>query len=132
MLECHRHDESRAICKAIARQAEIVNDLQLINDLHFLRFRHQKLFSQDQLSSEPDIVHLWQTAAKVQKSRTEVLLQWYGVAASCDHWEDAQLVSNSGKPRTTLTAAGYGRLTERRSFGVELLILLHCDNSHAG
>lgn len=87
-----------------------MNDLHLINNLHFLRFRHQKLLSQDNLTSEPDIVHLWQTAAKVQKRRTGVLLQWFGIAVSCDHWEDAQLVSTLIRHRTTLILLGNGWL----------------------
>lgn len=132
LLECHRYEESRAVCKDIAHQTDVVNDLHLINDLHFLRFRHQKLLSQDQLSSEPDIIQLWQNAAKAQKSKTGVLLQWYGIAVSCDHWEDAQLVSNSNRCRMNLMATGNGRPAERTPLRTKLLILLHCNNSYAG
>lgn len=89
---------------------DVKNDLHLLNDLHFLRFRHQKLLSQDYSTSEPDIVQLWQTAAKVQKRRTGVLLQWFGIAVSCDHWEDAQLVRTLTRPRTTLILQGNGWL----------------------
>ena len=119
------------MCEELTHQADALTDLQLINDLHILRFRHQNTLSQKLLTSEADIVQLWQNAAKVQKSKTAVLLHWYGVAVSCDHWEDAQLVRYFCICSTVLMVIGYGWFAKRRSARAKLFILLYSSKSYA-
>jgi hypothetical protein len=93
LFECERYEESDLACNKLAKLEPHTTDIHIIENIQWLVCRLQKHENIVKLSAGADIVELWQNAVKSQKDGTDLLFQWYSIAARCGHWEDVRVVS---------------------------------------